>query len=153
MHHIFKNIKLISGGQTGVDRSILDYALEKNIQIGGWCPFGRIAEDGSIDQKYNLKETNTRLYIHRTYLNVRDADATVILFFDKLDKGAEYTKSFCIHFKKPCKIYDLRKIQNAKIVFEWIKENNFKTINFAGSRESNSPGIYIKTMQFLKENI
>ncbi len=40
--------KIISGGQTGVDRAALDAALELGIPCGGWCPKGRKAEDGPI---------------------------------------------------------------------------------------------------------
>ncbi len=63
---IFQNITINSGGQAGVDRAALDFALENNIKCGGWCPFGRLAEDGIIPQKYPLKETQTADYKERT---------------------------------------------------------------------------------------
>ncbi len=49
--------KIISGGQTGIDRAVLDVALEFGIPCGGWCPNGRKAEDGPMDPRYPLKET------------------------------------------------------------------------------------------------
>ena len=55
-----KRTKIISGGQTGVDRAALDVALELGIPCGGWCSRGRLAEDGVIDEKYPLKETKER---------------------------------------------------------------------------------------------
>jgi hypothetical protein len=40
--------KIISGGQTGADRAAFDFALENNIEIGGFVPNIRLAEDGGI---------------------------------------------------------------------------------------------------------
>jgi predicted Rossmann-fold nucleotide-binding protein len=71
--------RIISGGQTGVDRAALDVALELGIPCGGWCPKGRLAEDGSIDLRYPLKETNSSEYRERTEKNVEDSDGTLIL--------------------------------------------------------------------------
>ena len=39
-------MKIISGGQTGVDRGALDAAIALGLDHGGWCPLGRLAEDG-----------------------------------------------------------------------------------------------------------
>jgi len=52
-------MKIISGGQTGVDRAALDAALSQKLSVGGWCPKERKAEDGMIPEKYPLKETPT----------------------------------------------------------------------------------------------
>ena len=71
--------KLISGGQTGVDRAALDAALAAGLPIGGWCPKGRLAEDGVIPLRYPLQETPSQQYAQRTRWNVRDADGTLIL--------------------------------------------------------------------------
>ena len=76
-----KNIsvtKFVSGGQTGADRAALDWAIEHKFEHGGWCPLGRLAEDGPIDPKYELTETPTAEYAQRTEWNVRDSDGTVI---------------------------------------------------------------------------
>jgi len=67
-HHIEK---IISGGQSGVDRAALDFALQNNIPCGGRCPKGRLAEDGRIDDKYPLTETKTTLNVEHTKLNVK----------------------------------------------------------------------------------
>ena len=71
--------KIISGGQTGVDRAALDWAMKYGIQHGGWCPAGRRAEDGAIPERYSLQETPARQYQQRTRWNVRDSDATLII--------------------------------------------------------------------------
>jgi hypothetical protein len=62
--------KIISGGQTGVDRAALDVAMELGIPCGGWCPQGRRAEDGRIREHYPLQETSSKEYPVRTRLNV-----------------------------------------------------------------------------------
>jgi hypothetical protein len=71
--------KIISGGQTGVDRAALDAAIELGIPHGGHCPRGRRAEDGRIPDRYQLTETDSAQYRVRTERNVLDADATLIL--------------------------------------------------------------------------
>ena len=75
--------KIISGGQTGTDRAALDAALllasQLGITIGGYCPKGRLAEDGKISDKYPLIETRFANYLQRTKWNVRNSDATLIL--------------------------------------------------------------------------
>ena len=148
MDLIFEKIKIISGGQTGVDRAALDFAIQHKLHYGGWCTNGRLAEDGIINMKYNLIETNTKLFIHRTYLNVRDTDATLLIFQDELDEGSELTELFCLHLSKPYRLFNLKNF-NAHTILQWFKKNNFKSINFAGPRESNSPGIYTKTIEAL----
>ena len=50
-----RGFKIISGGQTGVDRVALDVSLELGIPCGGWCPKGRKAEDGPIPERYPLE--------------------------------------------------------------------------------------------------
>lgn len=68
-----------SGGQTGVDRAALNVAIRLGIPCGGWCPQGRLAEDGRIPLCYPLRETPTAEYAERTMWNVRDSDGTLIL--------------------------------------------------------------------------
>jgi hypothetical protein len=71
--------KIISGGQTGVDRAALDVGLELGIPIGDWVPLGRLAEDGPIPDRYPLAEMPTEEYAARTRKNVEEADGTLIL--------------------------------------------------------------------------
>lgn len=73
-----QRITIISGGQTGADRAALDFAMEHGIPHGGWCPRGRLAEDGAIPPRYQLQETPSPKYSQRTEWNIRDSDATVI---------------------------------------------------------------------------
>src|SRR5215217_2323846 len=85
-------MKIVSGGQTGVDRAALDVALELGIECGGWCPAGRQAEDGPIDARYPLRETPSADPAQRTEWNVRDSDATLLLTTGAASPGTELTR-------------------------------------------------------------
>jgi hypothetical protein len=93
--------KIISGGQTGVDGAALDWAIERGIDHGGWCPRGRMAEDGVIPARYNLTETDETESWVRTQRNVRESDAAVIITFDPKLAGGSQETADC--FAKTCK--------------------------------------------------
>src|SRR5215831_2415342 len=126
-------MKIISGGQTGVDRAALDVALELGIACGGFCPKGRKSEDGVIPEKYPLTETSTDDYPERTELNVRTGDGTLILIDKDADKGTSLTMVLCKLYSKPCMIVDLSEKDHAENIFQWMKENNVHVLNIAGS--------------------
>ncbi len=92
---------LISGGQTGVDRAALDFALSMQIPCSGWCPAGRRAEDGPIAEYYPLREATSELYQQRTRLNVRDSDATLIIADSSPSNGTRLTVEYCQKMRKP----------------------------------------------------
>ncbi len=94
-------LKIVSGGQTGVDRGALDAALESAEQCGGWCPEGRKAEDGVIPESYPVQELKGGGYRKRTRKNVQDSDGTVIIYFGQLIGGTEQTLRYCLDEKKP----------------------------------------------------
>jgi hypothetical protein len=71
--------KIVSGGQTGVDRGALDAAIAAGLAHGGWCPQGRRAEDGAIPERYHFRETPSSRYAVRTAWNVCDSDGTLVL--------------------------------------------------------------------------
>jgi len=141
--------KIVSGGQTGVDRAALDFALESKIPCGGWCPRGRLAEDGRIPERYPMKETPTEIYEERTRFNVRDSDGTLILGFGDPKGGTAYTIETALTFGKPLWIVDLEKEFETEPVSEWIVRNFILVLNVAGPRESGAPGIYEKAKAFL----
>jgi len=144
---------IISGGQTGVDRSALDFAIQKAMVCGGYCPLGRRAEDGTIDAKYPLKECLSRNYAERTELNIKESHGTLILTHNKMmDKGTLFTKKCCIKWNKPIFIADTG--ENPEIVkpmfYQWLEENAIEKLNIAGCRESFCPGIYHHAMNMLE---
>ncbi len=146
--------KIVSGGQTGVDRAALDAAIENNIPYGGWSPKGRKAEDGIIADKYLLEETFTDDYSERTKLNIRDSDGTLVFVLKtpiEVTDGTNLTIKNAKTTKKPLLIIELSKNISADILSDWIEKNNIKVLNIAGPRESQSPGIYSSSFKFLHE--
>ena len=93
--------KIVSGGQTGADRAALDWALQRGVAHGGWCPKGRLASDGPLPERYLLRETDSAGYRQRTKLNVRDSDATLIFNTGVLDGGTLQTVRFAQTLGKP----------------------------------------------------
>jgi predicted Rossmann-fold nucleotide-binding protein len=143
--------KIVSGGQTGVDRAALDVALELDMPCGGWCPQGRSAEDGQIPVRYPLQETEGRKYKFRTSLNVRDSDATLILNVGPLEGGTGLTKILAVKLRRPYLVVELDKDQDTQAVQNWLKENSVKVLNVAGPRESKRPGIHQQAADYLKK--
>ena len=88
-------MKIISGGQTGVDRAALDAALSLGVPTGGWCPEGRLDECGIIPPHYPLQELPGGGYMERTARNVSDADGTAIFHPGSLQGGTKATADFC----------------------------------------------------------
>ncbi len=143
--------KIISGGQTGVNRAALDVAIAVGIPCGGFCPKGRRAEDGAIDPKYPLKETKSPEYQFRTEANVIEADGTLILTIGKPTGGTAYTAQMAFKYKKPHLVVDLKKKTKPKAVLDWAEAHGIRVLNVAGPRESKIPGIYEKAKQFLEK--
>jgi len=132
-------LKIISGGQSGVDRAALDAALKFNIPCGGWCPEGRKAEDGPIPDHYPLTELNGAGYAERTVQNVLDSDGTVIIYFDALSGGTENTLMCCLQNKKPYLLIDateLSPLRSAKRIRYFIDKYSISNLNIAGPRAS-----------------
>ena len=134
--------RIISGGQTGVDRAALDVALVLGIPCGGWCPRGRLAEDGPISLRYPLYEAPSTDYVVRTEWNVRDADGTVILTKGEAEGGTKLTVELARKHGKPHLVIDLRNPPDARVVARWARAHHVKTLNIAGPRESTVPGVY-----------
>ena len=141
--------KVVSGGQTGVDRAALDVAFELSIPCGGWCPKGRRSEDGAIPDKYLLQESPTANYAERTALNVKDSDGTLILSRGPLRGGTALTKTFAERYRRPYLVVDLRD-GTAQQVRDWLTANSIRVLNVAGPRESSQPGITRQASSFLR---
>lgn len=141
--------RVISGGQTGVDRAALDVALKLGVPCGGWCPRGRRAEDGPLKEVYPLQETPSYDYTQRTRWNVRDSDGTVVLYKGSLSGGSALTVKLAKKHDKPCLVIDLCEDSSPEILLDWVKRHKVRTLNVAGTRESGSAGIYDEACQFL----
>jgi hypothetical protein len=136
--------RIISGGQTGADRGALDAAADLGLPHGGFCPKGRLAEDGVIPPRYQLEETASAEYAERTRRNVEVADATVVFSYGRPTGGSAFTVSCAETVGRPVLVVNL----NASTAFdaclvldEFIQRHRPRTLNVAGSRESGAPGI------------
>lgn len=137
-------IKIISGGQTGVDRAALDFAIQNSLEHGGWCPRGRLAEDGIIPPVYHLRETDSAEYEERTEKNVLDSDATVIVTREKeLSGGTAFTKTSAEQHGRPLLMVCEKDgaLHGAAALSKFLKQNKISTLNVAGPRESQAPGL------------
>ena len=135
--------KIVSGGQTGVDRGALDAALAFNFPCGGWCPDGKIAEDGVIDDRYPMQKLIGGDYAARTTENVKDSDGTAIIYFNELNGGTAQTYSDCKSIHKPHLLIDAAQVnteQAASLIDEFVEDNNITVLNMAGPRESKVKG-------------
>lgn len=138
-----------SGGQTGVDRAALDAAMARGVAVGGWCPQGRRAEDGPLPARYPLTETGSAEYAERTLLNVREADATLVLTRDDPNDGTALTIETARALAKPLLVVDLGAGKEVAPVAAWLREEGVRVLNVAGPRESTVPGIYADARAFI----
>lgn len=143
--------KIVSGGQTGVDRAALDVAQALHLDHGGWCPRGRLAEDEHIPDVYHLQETETPDYAERTQLNVRDSDGTLILTTGAPIGGTLYTIACAVKWQKPYLVVDLTQTIAPESVRQWLEDHHLAVLNVAGPRHSQSPEGYRLASQFLRE--
>jgi hypothetical protein len=163
-----KSLKIISGGQTGVDRAALDVALKYGIKCGGWCPAGRLDEFGRIPDRYPLQEVElgnkegrseyrpggletaapweTRyIFAQRTAANVRDSDGTTIIYYDQLRGGTAYTVECCRHLERSYELIKASQISTedaAKLIANFVHKHKIEILNVAGPRQSEWPEGY-----------
>jgi Circularly permutated YpsA SLOG family len=153
-----RDITILSGGQTGADRAALDFALELGLAHGGWCPRGRRAEDGPIDEHYELIETPSHRYTQRTHWNVRDSDATVVFTIAReVTGGTKLTIALAERLRKPCLHLSRESASGettsnfgepgrvavggvAERLLTFLFEHHVQRLNVAGPRASQEPG-------------
>ena len=163
-------ITIMSGGQTGADRAALDFAIEHGLRHGGWCPRGRLAEDGPLAAKYLLDETSSRLYSQRTEMNVRDADATVVFSIGpKAAGGTALTLAVARRLGKPClhlcrdavprpampaavdtDDFSAVASRSAAELLAFLAAHQIRRLNIAGPRASQEPQIAAFVRQVLE---
>jgi hypothetical protein len=137
-------LTIISGGQTGADRAALDFAMQHGFPHGGWCPAGRLAEDGCIAARYQLRETPGSVYEQRTEWNVRDSDGTVIVSRDaRLYGGSLLTAEFARRLRKPLlHLHAGNPLEPAgKQLRRFIAQHAIRVLNVAGPRASSVPNL------------
>lgn len=120
-------VKIISGGQTGIDQMGLEIAENLGYETGGWMPRDWMTEDGKredIGERFNMQECDSGYYPVRTEMNVEDSDVT-LLFNRGMGPGSRCTARLCRKHNKPCLI-------NPK----HVDLSKYKVINIAGTRGS-----------------
>jgi len=142
--------RIISGGQTGVDRAALDVAMAAGIACGGSCPAGRMADDGPIPETYPLQEIADKDHLVRTENNVRDSDGSLLLYREQLHGGTAYAVEMAKHLGRPVLAIDLNNPPDIADVVGWVAENQLQTIHIGGQREQSSPGIYDQASDFIR---
>lgn len=146
--------RIISGGQTGVDRGALEAALELGLAIGGHIPRGGRAEDGVIPDRFreHMWETKSSGYAERTELNVIHASATLLITRERYNTGPgtrltlKHTRAYGVP-----SFWAVLSEQPLPDVVRWLVElGPARTIlNVAGTRESRCPGIQAATRDLL----
>jgi hypothetical protein len=142
---IVKAFKIISGGQTGVDRAALDVALRRGIDCGGWCPAGRRDEFGKIPDHYPIRELLGGDFTERTLQNVKDSDGTVVIYPVELRGGTEQTVCFCVELERPHQLIDASRVVTedaARLIADFVRKNKIDILNVAGPRQSEWPEGY-----------
>jgi hypothetical protein len=143
--------KLVTGGQTGVDRGALDAALERGFACGGWCPEGRLAEDGPLPRRYPLRELPGGTYADRTARNVRDSDATLILTPGPLAGGTRLTRDCCARLQRPFLVVEVNgergldsseEFRAPARIQSFLRDTGCGVLNIAGPRASEWAGAY-----------
>ena len=133
--------KIVSGGQTGVDRTALDWAIAHGIEHGGWCPAGRRAEDGVIPDVYSLQQTPGRSYSQRTRWNVRDSDATLIITpGTELTGGSLFTQECARNRDRPY-LHVYPSDEWREWIRTFLKTNPIRILNVAGPRNSSAKNL------------
>lgn len=133
-------LTIVTGGQTGVDRAALDAALSLGVPVAGWCPAGRLAEDGPIPVRYPLRETPSEDRAQRTEWNVERSDGLLVLTSGHDSPGTELAIRTALANDHPVRqqsVYD-----SATEALTWLDRNHIQVLNVAGPRESEAPGLY-----------
>lgn len=135
--------RIITGGQTGVDRGAMEAALGAGFTCGGHCPEGRLAEDGTIPERYPVRELPGGGYAARSEANVASADGVVVFAPGTPTGGTALTIEFARRHEKPVRVIDSAVVEPEEAVervLSFIDEHGIGVLDVAGPRASGWPG-------------
>lgn len=147
------NLKVISGGQNGVDQAALEAAKIFSLSTGGWMPKGWLTLDGprpEFKDLYNMVEHDSPAYPPRTRYNVRDSDFTLRIADYPNSSGEVCTHKAITDLQRPSfLVTKIEDIQQVQIVLNVLKSAKVYTLNVAGNSEETAPGIQKRAYIFL----
>lgn len=149
MHDQVPKLKIISGGQTGVDRAGLDAAMALGLEVGGWCPRGRRANDGRVPDRYPLLEMHSDDYRVRTRMNILRSDTTLLLRRGRQTPGSRSTWWIAEAEKKKLVEVELEDISGPAYEYVRARIQGARVLNVAGPSEESRPGIYDQALDFM----
>lgn len=135
--------KIITGGQTGVDRGAMEAALAAGFPCGGHCPEGRLAEDGIIPERYPVQELAGGGYAARSEANVTTADGVVVFAPGSPTGGTALTIEFARRHGRPVRVIDAAVTEAEEAVervLAFVEEHGVRVLDVAGPRASGWPG-------------
>lgn len=140
--HDMKFPEIISGGQTGAERTALNWAIRNGYRHGGWCPRGRTAEDGQIPGDYGLRQTASSAELECIEKNVTRSNATVVFTLSAKPGGrANLTVRIAQKQKKPWVHIHSRTRIPGLILVSLISSNRVARLNVSGSTAAEEPAI------------
>lgn len=143
-------IKIVSRGQSGVDRAALDMALKQGFACGGWCPKGRASDDGTISTRYPLFQTSAEDDQESIEWNVRDSDGTLVLALGRPGADTALAIEFAVTHRRPCLVIDLAVPVNRNAATQWLVKNRIRTLFVTGPTATQHPEIYDLAALFLQ---
>jgi hypothetical protein len=145
--------KIISGGQTGAERAALDAAIKLGIAHGGWISRNRVAEDGTIPERYDLIEMASTSLSESARKNVRESDGTLVFSHGSLSNYSDLARKMAQRYSSPVLHVDLSEtiaFSAASLINDWIIDNVIKTLNVTGPSSSLDPRIYQATLDIIQ---
>jgi hypothetical protein len=157
-------MKIISGGQSGVDRAALDAAIALGIDYGGWCPKDGWAEDfpeppGVLAAYPRLVPTPLADPAQRTEWNVRDADACLIVVDAQgmpVSKGTALAHELAGRYRKPLLVVDVGAPAALGHAVDWLQTLRRErspdlSLAIGGPSASEASGIYGRALDLIRK--